>query len=306
MKARQNPLTKLESLIQRLVEGPFARLFPSRLEPVEIERKLERAMEDHTLLQGEGRRLAPNVYDIYLSMKDHQQMSPSQNMLVRDWQNQLVEFARHRHLTLRTMPVIRMHSDTSLHTGVVRIETEVADRQSGNGEGGMNTQALSADQMAQLRAQIASAGQPLPPGLRGSSPNQPVLAPGNTVMPSSPAGINNYGPASTIPPTIQAQVNMPQAWLTIRLPQAGQQTYRIEKPIVNIGRQLSNDIIVEDKRVSRYHAQIKFQQDGQFAIFDLGSTNGITINNVPHLRHHILRNGDRFTIGSYDFYFERR
>ena len=99
---------------------------------------------------------------------------------------------------------------------------------------------------------------------------------------------------------------MPWAQLTIRLPQAGQQIYRIEKPIINIGRQLSNDIIVEDKRVSRYHAQIKYQPDGQFAIFDLGSTNGITINNTPHMRQHVLRNGDRFTIGSYDFYFERR
>ena len=99
---------------------------------------------------------------------------------------------------------------------------------------------------------------------------------------------------------------MPQAWLTIRLPQAGQKVYRVEKPVVNIGRQLTNDIIVEDKRVSRYHAQIKYQADGQFTIYDLGSTNGITVNGTPHLRQHLLRSGDRFTIGSYDFYFERR
>ena len=99
---------------------------------------------------------------------------------------------------------------------------------------------------------------------------------------------------------------LPQAWLTIRLPQMQQKVYRIEKPVVNIGRQLTNDIIVEDKRVSRYHAQIKYQSNGQFMIFDLGSTNGITINGTPHLRQHTLRSGDRFTIGSYDFYFERR
>src|SRR5260370_42072339 len=106
-------------------------------------------------------------------------------------------------------------------------------------------------------------------------------------------------PQPAVPP-------MPPAKLIIQLPQAGHQYYQIEKPVINIGRQLSNDIIVEDKRVSRNHAQIKYQPDGQFAIFDLGSTNGITINNTPNMRHHILRNGDRFTIGSYDFYFERR
>ena len=302
MKSRKNALTKLETLIQRLVEGPFARLFPSRLQPVEIERKLEREMENNVLLQSEGRRLAPNVYDVYLSMKDHQQMAPSQDTLIRDWQKQLVEFARHRHFTLRTVPVIRLHSDTSLSTGFVRIQTEIADRQNGGAEGHMATQAISAEQLEQLRSQIASAGRPIPPGLGGSSPNYPSMAPGSPGSQSLPGTINAYGPSASIPPS----VNMPRAWLTIRLPQAGQQTYRIDKPVVNIGRQLTNDIIVEDKRVSRNHAQIKFQPDGEFAIFDLGSTNGITINNTPHQRNHILRNGDRFTIGSYDFYFERR
>ncbi len=296
--ARQNPLSKFESFIQSMVEGPFAWLFPSRIEPVEIERKLERAMENNTRLQGEGRRLAPNVYDIYLSMKDHQQLVPSQDMFMRDWQTNLVEFARHRRYTLRTVPILRMHSDSSLRAGVVRIETELADRQNGN-EGVMATQALSAEQLAQIRAQLPQ-GQPLPGidnnNVGASSPNYPVQAPypdarSNPNLPSIPSA---------------PLVNVPPARLVIRLPQAGQQTYRIEKPIINIGRQLSNDIIVEDKRVSRYHAQIKYQPDGQFAIFDLGSTNGITINGTPGMRQHTLRNGDRFTIGSYDFNFERR
>jgi Protein of unknown function (DUF3662)/FHA domain len=286
--------------MQRLVEGPFARLFPSRLEPVEIARKLERAMEDHTMLQGEGRRLAPNVYDIYLSIKDHQQLSPGQAMLVRDWQNHLVESARQRRFTLRTMPIIRMHADSSLRTGIARIETELADRQAGGAEGGMATQALSAEQLAQLRAQLQP-GQQLPGIDNGQVQHSPAY----------PAGAPNVGAVPTMAsaastPNVPVATPMPQAWLTIRLPQAGQQIYRIEKPIINIGRQLSNDIIVEDKRVSRYHAQIKYQPDGQFAIFDLGSTNGITINNTPHMRQHVLHNGDRFTIGSYDFYFERR
>jgi len=299
LKARQNPLTKFEAMMQRMVEGPFARLFPSRLEPVEVARKLERSMEDNTLLQGEGRRLAPNVYDIYMSIKDHQQFAPGQAMLIRDWQNHLVEFARQHRFTLRTMPVIRLHADSSLRTGLLRIEAEMADQQSG-ADGGMNTQALSAEQLAQLRAQLQP-GQQLP-GI-DNSPSQrsgayPSIANAPDIARSPVASTpNNYTPTAT---------PMPQAWLTIRLPQSGQQIYRIEKPIINIGRQLSNDIIVEDKRVSRYHAQIKYQPDGQFAIFDLGSTNGITINSTPHMRQHVLRNGDRFTIGSYDFYFERR
>lgn len=283
MNARQNPLTKFEEFVQGLIEGPFARLFPSRLEPVELMHKLERAMNDNTLLQGEGRRLAPNTYDIYLSIKDHQGLASTQSMLIRDWQNELVEVARHRRYTLRTVPVIRLHADSSLHAGSVRIETSMGG--DGQGSGDMHTQALSAEQLAALQAQlpkgqpgVVSGALPDPRGApRGSNPNLPPV--------SAP---------------------MPHARLIIRMPQGGQQSYPIEKAIINIGRQLSNDIIVEDKRVSRYHAQIKYQVDGQFVIYDLGSTNGITINNTPHMRQHVLRNGDKFTIGSYDFHFERR
>ncbi|MBA2678540.1 MAG: DUF3662 and FHA domain-containing protein [Ktedonobacteraceae bacterium] len=298
MTARQNPLKRLEEFMQSIIEGPFAWLFPSKLESVEVVRRLQRVMEDNTQLLGEGRRLAPNSYDVYLSMKDHQQLAPGQAALIGDWQNQLIEFARQRHYTLKTVPIIRLHSDTTLKTGIIRAEAEFADPRSGSNEGGiMATQALSAEQLAQIRAQLP-AGQPLPGIPDGSSPNYPAARSG---APSGPGYSNPNLPNVTAPP-----LTMPPASLTIRLPQAGQQNYRIEKPIINIGRQLSNDIIVEDKRVSRFHAQIKYQPDGQFVIFDLGSTNGITINNTPHMRQHTLRNGDRFTIGSYDFYFERR
>jgi hypothetical protein len=314
-----NPLLKFESFMQRIVEGPFAFLFPSKLQPAEITRRLERAMEDNLLLQGEGRRLAPNVYDIYVSIKDHQQLVSGEAILKKDWQDHLISIAKQRHYTLRSIPVLRLHASSDLRPGVVRIEAELLDRQhmssagnAGAEAGIMATQALSAEQLAQLRAQLPP-GQSLPGisspdasfvGQPGSAVGGPPAAsspnhPGGVSMPPMPAA-PGYPSSGTPGAPLQ-----PQAWLTIRLPQANQQIYRIEKPVVNIGRQLSNDIIVEDKRVSRYHAQIKYH-NGQFSLFDLGSTNGITINGTPHMRQHILRSGDRFTIGSYDFYFERR
>ena len=301
MKARQNPLSKVESFMQRLVESPFAFLFPSKLQPAEVARKLERAMEDSVLLQGEGRRLAPDVYDIFLSYKDHQQLLPVESTLKKDWQDHLIQVARHRHYTLRDMPVIRLHASSELRSGAVRIDAKMQVRQHAHSDDGTNTeagpmatQALSAEQLALLRAQLPP-GQQLP-GLAGAS-----IAPGSLSNNSSLSSLlpGGYAQRASLPP-------LPQAWLTIRLPHMVQKVYRIEKPVVNIGRQLTNDIIVEDKRVSRYHAQIKYQSNGQFTIFDLGSTNGITINGIPHLRQHTLRGGDRFTIGSYDFYFERR
>jgi len=312
VKVRQNPLSKVESFMQHIVEGPFAFLFPSKLQPAEVARKLERAMEDSILLQGEGRRLAPDVYDIYLSIKDHQQLVPIEATLKKGWQDHLVQIARQRHYTLRAMPVLRLHASSELRSGVVHIEAQLLDRQhavaAGDGTniegGGMATQALSAEQLAQLRAQLPP-GQQLP-----GMPNVAVSPGSSTGFQGGAAPVvsssNNPSSSAVLPGGYSQGVPLPQAWLTIRLPQMAQKVYRIDKSVVNIGRQLTNDIIVEDKRVSRYHAQIKFQPNGQFTIFDLGSTNGITVNGTPHLRQHTLRSGDRFTIGSYDFFFERR
>jgi hypothetical protein len=275
--------------MQRIVEGPFAFLFPSKLQPAEVARKLERAMEDNSLLQSEGRHLAPDLFDIYVSIKDHQQMQPIEKTLQRDWSEHLVQFARQHHYTLRTDPVFRLHAKRDLRPGAIKIEAQLRDRNAAGGDGAMATQSISAEQLEELRRGLLQGG----PQAGGPSP---ALQPAPVAQGAIPT---QYAPQPALPP-------LPQAWLTIRSPQTPQKIFRMEKQVINIGRQLSNDIIVEDKRVSRYHAQIKFQADGQFTIFDLGSTNGITVNGIPNLRQHLLRNGDRFTIGSYDFYYERR
>src|SRR5205085_11082097 len=95
----------------------------------------------------------------------------------------LINIAKQRHYTLRSIPVLRLHASSDLHSGVVRIEAELLDRQhmsgteSLNAEAGiMATQALSAEQLAQLRASgVSFSGQPAPPvgGPPGSSPSSP-------------------------------------------------------------------------------------------------------------------------------------
>ena len=304
VKAPQQPLSRLNAWIESRVEGLIAFFIRTPIQPAYIASKLESAMENGTFLQKAGQRLAPNVYDIYLSVKDHQRLSPSQFTLIKDWQESLIAYARRKHYTLKTDPILRLHGDTHVPVGLVRIEAKQEDAQklsqeAGDGSGIMSTQALNPEQLALLRAQLAP-GQQLP-GV--DSP----LAAKQAMPPIMGSQFNNPGSPPVMPgASVISTPHLPWARLSIRLPQAGQQFYQIEKPVINIGRQLSNDIIVEDKRVSRNHAQIKYLSDGQFAIFDLGSTNGITINNTPNMRQHTLRNGDRFTIGSYDFYFERR
>lgn len=59
----------------------------------------------------------------------------------------------------------------------------------------------------------------------------------------------------------------------------GLETIPLTKPVCNIGRRLENDLVVEDPRISREHAQIRAIK-GQFVIFDLNSTGGTFVNSV--------------------------
>src|SRR5258708_20664264 len=119
--AGRNPLLKIEEWIGRILQWPFTFL-PSKLQPAEVIQKLKQTMEDNVQLLGEGRRLAPNVYDIYLNIKDHQQLAPGEDILKRDWQDPLVPFAPQRHYTLRSVPILLLHARSALPSGIVRAE----------------------------------------------------------------------------------------------------------------------------------------------------------------------------------------
>ena len=77
-------------------------------------------------------------------------------------------------------------------------------------------------------------------------------------------------------------------------------------PILNfpfkIGRMSDNDIVFEDKRVSRYHAEIHIN-NGAYVIRDLGSYNGILVNDV-RVDSINLNSGDKITIGINSLLFD--
>jgi pSer/pThr/pTyr-binding forkhead associated (FHA) protein len=64
----------------------------------------------------------------------------------------------------------------------------------------------------------------------------------------------------------------------------------ISKTVFNIGRRVDNDLALEDARVSRQHAQIRYSPDGCI-LFDLNSTGGTFINNNKVIQQK-LHSGD--------------
>ena len=57
----------------------------------------------------------------------------------------------------------------------------------------------------------------------------------------------------------------------------GVKVFPLTESVINIGRRLENQLVIDDPRVSRNHAQIRAIK-GRFVIFDLNSTGGTFVN----------------------------
>ncbi len=87
-------------------------------------------------------------------------------------------------------------------------------------------------------------------------------------------------------PGLMPTEKLPKAFLIVN----GLSTYSITTPVVNIGRDPSNQLQLDDPRISRQHAQLRFIQ-GRFVIFDLDSRCGTFVNSMP-VSSHALKPGD--------------
>lgn len=75
------------------------------------------------------------------------------------------------------------------------------------------------------------------------------------------------------------------------------QLIELTRDRIQIGRSADNDIAINDAEVSRRHALLIKGADGQYAIEDLGSTNGTFVNGKRLTGRTPLREGDMVDFG---------
>lgn len=84
-------------------------------------------------------------------------------------------------------------------------------------------------------------------------------------------------PSETLAHEVESDINIdkipPNAFLIVN----GKQIFNLEAVLINIGRRANNDLIIDDPRVSRQHAQMR-ATNGRYVIFDLDSTGGTLVN----------------------------
>jgi hypothetical protein len=212
-----------------------------------------------------NRREAPTLYDIYLSEKDFA-VYGNDSKLAQELSSQLVKWARERSYWLERNPVIRFHPDAHVLTGQMRVAAYILDEEAAPPSG--------VEMMDETRS----------------------------ISPDDVKKLNED--IARAQAREQAETNLPPAWLTLYRPTRGQPMRLLRSPI-HIGRHLSNEIIVNDRRVSRHHAEIRYERD-QFVLYDLSSTNGVRVNGAPAQQPVPLRNNDVITVGSHEFVFQRR
>jgi hypothetical protein len=119
-------LRNLEAKIEGLVEGAFGRAFRSRVQPVELARKLAKEMEENKTVSV-AHTYVPNQYCVYLSPQDHEQFASYESALRKELSDYLLEHARQRGLALVTRPGVLLETDDRLRVGEFGIQAWMSE-----------------------------------------------------------------------------------------------------------------------------------------------------------------------------------
>lgn len=85
--------------------------------------------------------------------------------------------------------------------------------------------------------------------------------------------------------------------------EARDRAYKLTGDRQNIGRESANEIVVPDINISRVHAEIHMQPNGQWVVTDLGSTNGLYVNGQK-VQSATLKDADMITLGTSTLEFQ--
>ena len=120
------PLAALERFFERLFERPTARFFRTRLQPVQLQRRIERAMESERLAASD-RTLVPNRYTIHLNPDDVAAFGDFGSTLATELADSALVFARAHRYTLVDRPRVELLSDPAVERADIIVRARFAD-----------------------------------------------------------------------------------------------------------------------------------------------------------------------------------
>ncbi|WP_416965725.1 FhaA domain-containing protein [Streptomyces sp. Agncl-13] len=269
-------LKKFEQRLEGLVNGTFAKVFKSEVQPVEIAGALQRECDNNATIWNRDRTVVPNDFIVELSTPDFERLSPYSGQLGDELAGMVRDYAKQQRYTFMGPIKVHLEKADDLDTGLYRVRSRTLA--SSTNQQAPGTPAPAAPPAAgrpggygyPAAAAPASAPPPMPaappPGGRGSAP---YLQP----APAAPA----------------AGVRM-RYWVEINGAR-----HQISRATLVMGRSTEADVRIDDPGVSRRHCEIRTGTPS--VIQDLGSTNGIVVDG-QHTTRATLRDGSRIVVGS--------
>jgi hypothetical protein len=120
------PFAAIERFFERLFERPSARLFRARLQPVQLQRRIERAMEGERLTTSD-RTLVPNRFIVHLHPADLAAFGDMTGTLASELADGALAFARSHRYTLVDRPRVDLVGDPAIPSSDLRVEARFAD-----------------------------------------------------------------------------------------------------------------------------------------------------------------------------------
>ena len=114
-----------ERRLEKLVEGTFGKAFRSGLQPVEVGRKVTRALDAERAVGVDGVPIAPNNIGVYLAPADFERFSAFADALARELAEAAREHARDEGYHFVGPVTVTLVSDDELRAGECDIAAEV-------------------------------------------------------------------------------------------------------------------------------------------------------------------------------------
>jgi hypothetical protein len=159
LRRTMRPLAAVERFLERLFERSTNRIFHARIQPVQLQRRIERAMETDRL-SGADRTLVPNRYVLRLHPDDLAEFGDFSATLASELADGALGFARAHHYTLVDRPRVDLVADEGLTPGEIAVDARFIDPRApdevaeADGSPEADAPALSTDTMVFTRPDV--------------------------------------------------------------------------------------------------------------------------------------------------------
>src|SRR5690606_27192107 len=116
-------LKRFEQRLEGLVNGTFAKVFKSDVQPVEIAGALQRECDNNATIWNRERTVVPNDFVVELSTGDYQRLSPYSAQLSTELAGMVKEYAKQQRYTFMGEIKVHLEESSSLGTGLYRVRS---------------------------------------------------------------------------------------------------------------------------------------------------------------------------------------